>query len=275
MKAGRRVVVVGGMNIDIQGKSFLPFKSHDSNAGILEIFPGGVGRNIAENLARLGLEVQLVSVLGDDVSSRALEESCQAAGIGLEGLVRLVGKPAAHYLCLLDADGGLAGAVASMGAIDSLLPDRLEAKASLLDSAELIILDANIPESSIAWLASRYPKDGSGPRLCFDPVCAQKAARGRAFLGAFAFAKPNREEASVLAGFANKECAETSEIASALRAMGLGEAFVTLGYEGIWAEGPGRERWIARIPARRPAGLESVNSSGAGDARPAPPSPGG
>jgi pseudouridine kinase len=266
MKGARRVVVVGGMNIDIQGKSFLPFKSHDSNDGILEIFPGGVGRNIAENLARLGVEVQLVSVLGDDVSSRALEESCLSSGIGLEGLVRLEGRPAAHYLCLLDPDGNLAGAVASMGAIDSLLPELLEERIGLLDSASSIVIDANIPESSIAWLAARYPKGRGGPLLCFDPVSAQKAARGRAFLGSFAFAKPNREEAAVLAGLANKECSEIPEIASALRSKGLGEAFITLGFERLWAEGAGRERWIARLPAPRPAGYEPINASGAGDA---------
>ena len=76
------IAVVGGMNIDIQGKSFLPFKRGDSNPGSFRVLPGGVGRNIAENLVRLGVRVELFSVLGDDDSSSTLSESASKARSG-------------------------------------------------------------------------------------------------------------------------------------------------------------------------------------------------
>jgi pseudouridine kinase len=271
VNASARVVVVGGMNIDIQGKSLLPFRAGDSNPGSFDIFPGGVGRNIAENLARLGSRVALISVLGDDDFSISLEKSCVSAGIDLEGLVRLEGRAASHYLCLLDSDGSLAGAVADMASIDILLPDRLEERVGLLDSADIIILDANIPEPSIAWFAARYPKGGVGPILGFDPVSVQKARKGKAYIGSFSFAKPNRAEAALLVGRTSKDGPASADpapdaLAALLRAKGLGEAFISLGFEGLWAEGAGRERWIARLPERNPPGLAPVNSSGAGDA---------
>jgi pseudouridine kinase len=279
MPGKKRVAVVGGMNVDIQGTCCLPFRAGDSNPGSIEIIPGGVGRNIAENLARLGLEVQLVTALGDDDFTPLLEGACADMDIGLEGCVRLEGKPSPRYLCLLDSDGSLSGGIAAMEAIDELLPGRLEAIAPMLDSCALIIADANLPEPSIAWLATRYPRDRRGPRLGFDPVSAKKAARGRSSIAAFAFAKPNRAEAAVLAGLAGpgayacldgESCVPSSlspdKLSRALRAKGLGEAFVSLGYEGIWAEGAGRERWLARLPERAPPGLEPVSSSGAGDA---------
>jgi pseudouridine kinase len=269
------IVVVGGMNIDIQAKCFLPYKPGDSNPGSLKSFPGGVGRNIAENLVRLGARVELVSVLGDDEPSSRLSESCASLGIGLEGALRLRDSPASQYVCLLDSDGSLAGAIAAMDSMDRLSPAYLVQRALLLDSADMIVVDANIPESSIDWLAERYPKGAGRPLLGFDPVSGKKAARGRRFLGAFAFAKPNRAEAALLAGLGDSP---PSILAAALRARGLGEAFISLGAEGMWAEGPGRvdvsvkgaadapESWIARLPSRPPLGLETVNASGAGDA---------
>lgn len=268
------IVVVGGLNLDIQGKSYLPYRAKDSNPGSLDLVPGGVGRNMAENLARLGSRVELVSVLGDDGFSRRLEDSCASVGIGLAGSLRLEDSPVSAYLCLLDSDGSLVGAVAAMDSMDALVPDALAERAALLDSAALILIDANIPEASIAWLAARYYRGRGGPLLGFDPVSVEKARRGASSLGAFAFAKPNRAEAALLSGLSAGT--EPAALATALRARGLGDAYLSLGAEGLLAEGPAAdasrggdgkvERWIARLPARLPPGLELVNASGAGDA---------
>ena len=45
------VTCVGGANIDVQGFSNAPVNMRDSNPGVIRLCPGGVGRNIAENLA--------------------------------------------------------------------------------------------------------------------------------------------------------------------------------------------------------------------------------
>ncbi len=264
------VAVVGGMNIDIQAKCHLPFRSGDSNPGSISAAPGGVGRNIAENLVRLGTRVELVSVLGDDADSARLEESCASIGIGLAGVLKLQGIPASQYLCILDSDGSLAGAVAAMDSIDRLSPRLLEERAPILDSADLIILDANISEESIAWLARRYPKGSGRPLLGFDPVSVAKAAKGASSLGAFSFAKPNRAEAAILVGLSAGEGAMTlataTTLATALRAKGLGEAFVSSGIGGFCAEGADEERWVVRLSPRAEPSLATVNASGAGDA---------
>jgi pseudouridine kinase len=251
------------MNIDIQGKSYSPFLARDSNPGSLDIVPGGVGRNIAENLARLGARVELMSVLGDDDFSRILEDSCASVGIGLSGCLRLPNSPASRYLCLLDADGSLVGAVCAMDTIDGFLPERLAERAPLLDQADLVLVDANLPEASIAWLAARYPRGTRKPLLGFDPVSVKKSVRGKASLGSFAFAKPNREEAAVLTGL--PASTEPAELAKALRATGVSDVFLSLGTEGLLAEGPA-ERWLAHLPQTLPSGLAKINASGAGDA---------
>jgi pseudouridine kinase len=287
---GRRCAVVGGINMDIQGRSERRFRPADSNPGAAILSPGGVGRNIAENLVRLGLEVELVTVLGDDPLSRGLEESCAALGIGLAGALRLGDRPASLYICLLDSDGSLAGAVASMENIDSLLPEALADRSAILDKAELIVVDANLPEASIRWIARRYGVRQGGrsrPALVLDPVSVAKAPRAVSSLWAFDIAKPNRGEAAVIAAglgasgpppMADASLYPTTsiglspsvdgpsprELASRIRATGLREVFISIGRDGILYDGA--ESGIARPPPELPDSLRPVNVSGAGDA---------
>ena len=60
-------LVIGGLNMDILGTPSHSFVQRDSNIGRVRLTPGGVGRNIASHLARLGAPVELMAVLGNDV----------------------------------------------------------------------------------------------------------------------------------------------------------------------------------------------------------------
>ena len=76
------VVAIGAANIDINGYSASALLHEESNPGRVELCAGGVARNIAENLARLGVEVELLTALGGDGLQRLIIESCRAAGVG-------------------------------------------------------------------------------------------------------------------------------------------------------------------------------------------------
>ena len=58
LRSGSYAVVVGGVNVDIGGRSFAPLVEADSNPGAVTVSLGGVGRNIAHNLALLGTDVR-------------------------------------------------------------------------------------------------------------------------------------------------------------------------------------------------------------------------
>ncbi len=250
------VVVLGGLNADLQGTCYAPFRPADSNPGRASLSAGGVGRNIAENLVRLGCRVDLVSVLGDDALSAWLRRSCGSLGIGTDLCLVLPGTPASQYLCLLDSDGSLAGAVAAMDGMDALTAEALEARSKALQAADLIVADTNIPGESLEWTARRFP----GKPLLLDPVSAAKAVRARSCAGSFTIVKPNRGEAEALTGVPCGTREGAARAAEALRASGAGRVFLSLGGEGLMFDGPDG-RGIAR-PAAGPA----VNVSGAGDA---------
>ncbi|MCX7023894.1 MAG: PfkB family carbohydrate kinase [Spirochaetes bacterium] len=252
------IAVIGGLNLDIQASCSLPFVPRDSNPGRADSVPGGVGRNIAENLVRLGNPVELVSVAGSDPDSDRLVEACTAAGIGTSGIRRLAGESCSRYLCLLDSDGTLVGAVAAMSIFDRFGPEVVDAAEAMLDAAAFLVVDANPCRETIERLATRW----GGKPILFDPVSAAKAGKAGFALGRFAMIKPNRAEATALTGVATDTDDGIRKAASALRVKGVREVYLSLGSRGIYWD-DGRESGLASPPADAPP---AVNVSGSGDA---------
>lgn len=111
LRSGSYAVVVGGVNVDIGGRSFAPLVAADSNPGTVSISLGGVGRNIAHNLALLGADVHLLSAYGDDVNGERVAASCSELGIDLSHALRVAGGTTSTYLYLTDEHGEMALAV--------------------------------------------------------------------------------------------------------------------------------------------------------------------
>lgn len=249
------IAVVGGVNIDVGGRSFLPLVSGDSNPGVIRSSLGGVGRNIAHNLALLGVPVKLVTALGDDDGARRIRESCRVLGIDL--LARTVPDAATgSYLFLCAPDGDMAMAVSDMEVFARLTPEWLEGVLPVLNSAALVVLDANLPAEALAFLARRC----TAP-IFADPVSAAKAPRLSGALGSIHTLKPNRIEAAVLSGVPITDEESLLRAADALLETGLRRVFITLGQDGVLAaEGETR----LRLP--NPTVTHRVNASGCGDA---------
>ena len=74
------VAVIGGANIDIHGKSNDTLQERDSNPGQVHTSAGGVARNIAENLARLGVDCRLITAVGKDHHGQMLLRLARDAG---------------------------------------------------------------------------------------------------------------------------------------------------------------------------------------------------
>ena len=248
-------VVVGGVNMDIGGRSAAPLVARDSNPGQVRMSLGGVGRNIAHNLCLLGAEVKLLTAFGDDLSAQKLAASCGELGIDISQALQVPGAATSTYLFLAGPDGDMELAVSDMDIYRHVTPAYLAARSSLLHSAQLIVLDTNIPEESIAWLAenARVP-------LFVDPVSTAKAEKLRGVLGKLHTLKPNRIEAELLSGVAITGEESLRRCADALLATGLRRVFISLGGDGVYAADHSGACHIPCFPARM------VNTTGCGDA---------
>ena len=68
-----KAAVIGGMNFDVVGISEKTLMMRDSNIGKIRFSAGGVGRNIAEQLARQGAETTLFTCVSDDFAGQMLK----------------------------------------------------------------------------------------------------------------------------------------------------------------------------------------------------------
>ena len=244
-----RITVVGGANTDIVGMPTGRYSSRDSNPGHVRTSSGGVGRNIAENLVRLGADVRLVTAFGDDGAAAALIEECLELGIDVEYSVTAHGMPGARYLAVLDGAGDLATAVNDMRALEALTPDRLDPAA--FEGADAVVLDTNLRASSVA----RAAELAGGAPVVLDPVSTAKAPAALPVLGRLTALKANLREAEELSGAAGAEGA-----ASRLLEAGVQQVFVTMGPDGVWCADRGG---AFGLPT---AAKHVVNATGAGDA---------
>ncbi|MBR0208315.1 MAG: MarR family transcriptional regulator [Oscillospiraceae bacterium] len=246
----RRVTVVGGANTDICGRPAHALVRHDSAPGHVSVRHGGVGRNIACDLARLGLRTRFVTALGDDGFGASVREGCLSCGVDMS-LARVIpGARSPVYLYLSDEKGEMDAAVSDMEAIERLTPDALRGILGEIDDADAVVLDGNLPAETIAFLCERL----SAP-IVADPVSTAKALRFAPVLGRLAAIKPNLMEARALTG---KDSA--GDCADALLRAGVGSVFLSLGADGLLAAS-GEERLL--LPCEK---AEIVSATGAGDA---------
>ena len=249
-------VVVGGVNMDIGGTPFAPLVGQDSNPGRVTMSLGGVGRNIAHNMALLGLDVRLLTALGDDMNAQKITASCIELGIDLAPSLQVPGGTTSTYLFLTDEKGDMTLAVSDMAIYEHLTPRYLATKEALLNNARLVVADTNIPAESLKWLSENCKAP-----VFVDPVSTAKAVKGKPVLGKLHTLKPNRIEAELLSGVAITDDKSLAAAADALLETGLRRVFISLGAEGVYAaDHLGGRVKVPCLPA------EMVNTTGCGDA---------
>lgn len=251
------ITLVGGINMDISVHAHTTLRAGDSNPGQVQCSPGGVARNVAENLVRLGQDVRLVGVLGDDVFGQALRQSGAAVGLDMRACLTLPGQRSATYVCLHRADGDMDVAVNDMDIMDALTPALLQPHVALLRSAAVLVADCNLRPDVWQWLATEV----AHPALFAEAVSVAKCTRLSAVLAHVHTLKANRLEAQVLWGRTIASTQDACDAALALHRQGVGRVLISLGAQGVaWCDADGRcgHRAARVVPV--------LSATGAGDA---------
>ena len=255
LRSGSYAVVVGGVNMDIGGRSFAPLVAADSNPGQLTMSLGGVGRNIAHNLSLMGTDVRMLTAFGEDLYGQKIAASCSELGIDISHALRLTDVPTSTYLFIAGPDGDMAMAMSDMQIADRITPQYLAANLNLLQNAQVVVCDTNIPAESIIYLAENL----SVP-LFVDPVSTVKAEKLRPVLHKIHTLKPNRIEAALLSGVEIKNKEDVPKAAKALLEKGVHRLFISLGADGVYAATEESQLWLPNLPGN------VVNTTGCGDA---------
>lgn len=258
--SGPYVTVIGGAGVDVVGRPSGPLLDGESNPGTVRISSGGVGRNIAENLSRLGIATRLVTVIGNDRWGESVMADCLRAGVDMAHAA-VVDGVTSTYLAILDRDRDLRLAVSQLDLLEAVDHRFVSQRAAAIGGSSLVILDANLRASVIDELFRRFarPRGGAVP-FFVDTVSVAKARRlGNSIRFAHTI-KANRSEAEALAGMTIADRGDLSKALGHFLELGVERVFITLGGEGLFY---GDSTLSSCLPG--PA-LEPVNTTGCGDA---------
>ena len=248
-------VVIGGANVDMKARSTARATSKTSNPGHGSMAPGGVARNIAENIARLGDRVHLISVVGRDPMGDNLLDHTAAAGVRIEHVAR-TDRPTGTYTAVLDVDGELIIAIADMEAAAELGPEQLINARDIIATAGVLVVDGNLRREALDFALDL----AAGVRTVFEPVSVPKAAGLKDAIDGRVYAvTPNRDELAALTDLPTRTDRQVHTAAQALHARDIELVWVRLGERGSMLSTTDD---IIEIPAM-PTVVEDV--TGAGD----------
>ena len=252
------VLVIGAASLDRKGRVTGPIIPGASNAGIVRRSLGGVARNVAENLARLGVQVSLMTALGDDPAGQEVWGHARNAGIDTSHILVVDGARTGAYLAVLDSTGARHVAVDDMAVLEAITPRYIHDRRRAIAEAAMVVVDANLSPAALETLFSITHKNGV--RVCADPTSPSLAARLRPHVTQLALTTPNAAEAEALSGLSVEDVDDATRVARYLVSVGVGLAVVTLGELGL-AYATSDES--GRLPAIH---AQVVDRTGAGDA---------
>ena len=252
------VLGIGAANVDVHGVSRAAIVMRDSNPGHLRTSAGGVTRNVMENLARLGVEAKMVSVLGDDLFGELVRRESAAAGLDMSESLTLHGVTTSAYVAILDERADMLVAMSDMSVLGHLTPAAVDSKRALIRGAAAVVCDPCLPYETLERIL-----DTAGDVPVFlDPVSTAYARRAAPLAGRFHGLKPNSLELGILAGMETDCDAAMERAAASLIERGTKCVAVSLGERGCYyCDAAGNRFYRALRPVR-----EMRNATGAGDA---------
>lgn len=257
------MVVVGVVFLDIKGFPFFKYDAVGTNLGNVLMTHGGVARNVAENMANLGAEVEFVTMLDDDSLGREARLRLRGAGVKLTHAVSTPDKGMGMWLAVFNEKGDLAGSVSHMpdaSPIERLFDEKGE---EIIRSCRGVALEIDLSEKvseRVFELAERFDK----------PVYAIVAnmsviLRRPDFMARTACVILNEIEAGRLFGREIRALSpeETLEaVSEAAPAMGIRSIVVTMGARGaVYLDA---ENGLCGVCPAVPCRV--VDTTGAGDA---------
>lgn len=183
----KTITVIGAWNTDILCHAESPFQSGDSVIGDIRTYPGGVGRNVFVNLARLNDHVRFLTLAPKN--QRGIDHLSS-----YDVRVRRKKGPAPRYVAIHDHHGELMAAINDMMLFEQATADDFGDVTELIETSDAIVLDANLSEDCL-W---DFATAAQGRTLFAEAVSTEKLARFISILQELDYLKINHKEADAL-----------------------------------------------------------------------------
>ncbi|RMZ93255.1 pseudouridine-metabolizing bifunctional -like [Brachionus plicatilis] len=194
-----QVSLIGGINLDLSFKlsdeSTLSIHGVTQPAMFSQVL-GGVGRNMAEALTKMGIHNSLISSVGNDLIGRFVFEELRRIGIQTDQVKIVEDKKIStgSYCAVFGMSGDLKLALGSMKAHDSIDPLFVQKNLDSIKNSELCVIDADIPNESIRIICDFCHQENIP--VWFNPTDLRKCTKvyDSKCLDKITFMSPNYKE---------------------------------------------------------------------------------
>lgn len=254
LSAQPRVCVIGSINMDLVVRApRLPVAGETLMGTSFRRFPGGKGANQAVAARRMGGAVSMIGGVGDDAHGRELRAILEKEGVGVEHVLVREGM-GTGVGAITVADGGENSIVVVPGANWSLTPDDIQRARPVIEQADVVLVQLEVPLSCV--LAAAMAARSAGRTFILNAAPAQPLSRD--LLKLVDVLLVNRTEASTLSGL--DAHVEPARLALRLAENGPPAVVLTLGPQGSIVAYKGRPKRVATLH------VQAVDAVGAGDA---------
>jgi pseudouridine kinase len=255
--------IIGGANIDHYGRmdSGVIKDEHSlldqSFPGRMTRHAGGVGRNIAENLGRLGCRPRFIGSFGDDHDAEFIKAILDDTGVDYSPSLTTTNHNSDVYMAIHDADGYLVTAISQMDLVGKIDEGVLKRALGQPSPTDMIVFDGNLSVEAISYIFTRY----SHARIMVDPASPSKAVKIKPHLRDITLLKCNRGEAAILTGLPDE--VSTLSLVRALVEEGVENVLLSDGPSGFIVGNKDSHQHFTTEDSYK---TEITNVSGAGDA---------
>ncbi|WP_026574235.1 carbohydrate kinase [Bacillus sp. UNC438CL73TsuS30] len=252
------IICIGGANVDRKFYAKYEITNETSNPVKSSSSVGGVARNIAENLGRLGEEVFLISASGKDTAWEEIY-NLSSPFMNLEHVTQFENSATGSYTAVLDKNGDLSIALADMDVYENITPELMIKKSNFLRRAKCIVVDLNCPSETIDYICSFTSKYNIP--LVVIPVSSPKMNRLPKTLSAVTWLIVNKDETETFMNIKINDEKDWGNSVKKWLEIGVKNVIVTNGAKGVMAGVENGE--IQHFPAIETPMV--VDVTGAGD----------
>jgi sugar/nucleoside kinase (ribokinase family) len=249
------ILVFGASVVDNFGFSSSKYKPYNSTPGHVKISFGGVCRNIAENLARIGVNAKLISIIGKDEKGKSALAHSRVVGYDMEDSLFLENGGTPTYMAISNEVGEIVSGVVDMNSMAEMTKEFVGSKKVLIENSEYMVLDSDDPEI-IEYIVTKY---SGKTKFILDPVSAVKAHNIKHLTKYFHTVKPNIYEAEEMSGIKINDINDLKKVADYFIKIGVEKIFISMNKEGAFY---GDSDMYVKIKAQN---VHVKNVTGAGD----------
>lgn len=245
------VLVIGSSNVDFVGISEDLLIKKQSNPGKINVYFGGVMKNVCENLARLGHECTFVTAIGDDLYGLKMKDYLKE--LGIKTIIPESKLPSATNLVINDSNKKIIAGICDPRIIDEITVDFVESNKNLINTFNYIVLDSNLNEDVIAYIFNNF----QSKNIICEAISSAKVQRFQKFLDKIYLLKCNIGEAQTLMNINLSE----RDLVGGLLARGVKNVVVSNSSEDIYYGNDARD--IGFVEVKKITDFKSTTGCGA------------